>query len=104
MARKTKKPIASAAISATSPPISTARLTRSRAACCIKRLPATARHAVRSHHHALTVAAHHHLMEFAGGDLIGQNDHRAQADGDDEREGEHEFPEETQFHHSQPCH
>jgi len=32
-------------------------------------------------------------MEFAGRDLAGENDHRAQANGDDERESEHQFPE-----------
>jgi hypothetical protein len=41
----------------------------------------------------LTIAAHHHLMKLAGRDLISQDDHRAQADGDHQRESEHQFPE-----------
>jgi hypothetical protein len=32
-------------------------------------------------------------MEFTGGDLVGEHDHRAQANGDDQRESEHQFPE-----------
>ena len=61
------------------------------------RLPAP-HHAAWPHHHARDITAHHHLVKFAGCDLIGQDHHRAQADGDDQREGEHQLPEQTQFH------
>ena len=63
-----------------------------------QRLAASPHHAIGPQHRTLTLARHHHLMKLPAGDLIGEDDHSAQPDGDDERKGEHQFPKEAEFH------